>query len=457
MQRVSRITDLLSYRAKFITGQKSWLRVVMFLFGLSLSTNVIYAFTVGNTCVYVGYIIALALCGYLFVADRKRGSVKLDLIDRSTWAFAAVACLSLFLSLIYSVSGQLPLETPLVALRGLVVLFCGLAVYYAVARLSEYARYLVLGLALGVVVNGFVSALQMAAFESGSYFTLYNLFPQDSFSISADWSIWGALPDGADRITSFRSQGLFLEASHLMVFLVCVAPIAFVVLQSTVARVGILAATVFCCITAFSPNVLFMLVECALLLLVSPIKDGFEEHKVRRGWIFVTLATLFAFICVVALHSDLVISGIESVMNAIADLNVLTSTDEGTMDRWESMLRAFSVCLHYPLGTGWNTESLVLSHAYGSDEVASHSYVIRLLLEMGIVGLVTYIALVLRHSIPLLSRHSSIEEFAIGLSVVFLFVCQTTNGITFVPWAWALLGLSSVAIKAAEKRRQNGE
>lgn len=456
MQRASRTRDLLGYRAEPITGQKSWLRVVMLLFGLSLSTNVVYLFAVGNTYVYIGYVFALALCGYLVISDRSRGGAKLDLIDGSIWAFAAIACLSLLLSIAYSVSGQLPSETPLVALRGLVVLFCGLVVYYVVARLSEYARYLVMGLALGVVVNGFVSALQMAAFESGSFFTLYYLFPQDSFSISADWSIWGVLPDGAGRITSFRSQGLFLEASHLMVFLVCVAPIAFVVLRSTVARVGLLIAAIFCCITSLSPNVLFILVECALLLLVSPKKGGIKGLKVSRGWIFVALATIFALICMVALYSDLVISGIESVANAIADLNFLASTDEGTMDRWRSMLSALSACSRYPLGAGWNTESLTLSHVYGSSEVASHSYLIRLLLEMGIVGIIAYIALLLRHSIPLLSRNSGIEELAIGVSVVFLFMCQATNGMTFVPWAWALLGLSSVAIRAAGKRRQDG-
>lgn len=383
MQRASRTRDLLSYSAEPITGQKTWLRVAMLVFGLSLSTNVVYVFTVGNTCVYIGYVFAIALCGYLVISDRKRGSVKLDLIDGSIWAFTAVACQSVSLSILYSIAEQLPSETPLVVLRGLAVLFCGLVVYYVVARLSEYSNYLVMGLALGVVANGFVSALQMVAFESGSYFTLYYLFPQDSFSISADWSIWGTLPDGAGRITSFRSQGLFLEASHLMVFLVCITPITFVVLRSIVARVAILIATIFCCITSHSPNVLFVLVECALLLLVSPNKGGFLRYKVKRGWIFVALATMFALICIVALRSDFVISGIESVANAIADLNLHTSTDEGTIDRWKSMLSALSVCFQYPLGTGWNTESLVLSYVYGSSEVASHSYVIRLLLEMG--------------------------------------------------------------------------
>ena len=456
MRRVSSLTSLLSYRTEQIAGQKNWLRVVMVLFGLSLSTNVAYAFTVGNTCVYIGYVFAFALCGYLFISDRKGGSAKLDLIDGSVWAFAAIACISVFLSLFYSASGQLAIEMPLVALRGLVVLFCGLAVYYTVARLSEYVRYLIMGLALGVVVNGIISVLQMAAFDSGSYFTLYYLFPQDSFSISADWGIWGTLPDGAGRITSFRSQGLFLEASHLMVFLACIAPTAFVVLRSTVTRASIVIATAFCCVTSLSPNVLFMLVECALLLTVSIKNSGFNELKIRRELILMALAILFALLCLIALRPNLIISGIDSVMNAIADLNVLTSTDEGTMNRWKSMQYALSACLLYPLGTGWNTESLVLSQVYGSGEVASHSFVIRLLLEMGVTGLIAYVALVLRHSIPLLSRNASIEELAIGLSVVILFVCQATNGMTLVPWAWALLGLSSVAIRTSGKRRQNG-
>ena len=456
MRRVSSLTSLLSYRTEQIAGQKSWLRVVMVLFGLSLSTNVAYAFTVGNTCVYIGYVFAFALCGYLFVSDRKGGSAKLDLIDGSVWAFAAIASISVFLSLFYSASGQLAIEMPLVVLRGLVVLFCGLAVYYTVARLSEYVRHLIMGLALGVVVNGIISVLQMAAFESGSYFSLYYLFPQDSFSISADWGIWGTLPDGAGRITSFRSQGLFLEASHLMVFLACIAPTAFIVLRSTVTRAGIVIATAFCCVTSLSPNVLFILVECALLLTVSIKNSGLNELKMRREWILMALAILFALLCLIALRPDLIISGIDSVMNAIADLNVLTSTDEGTMNRWESMRYALSACLLYPLGTGWNTESLVLSHVYGSGEVASHSFVIRLLLEMGVTGFIGYVALVLRHSIPLLSRNASIEELAIGLSVVILFVCQATNGMTLVPWAWALLGLSSVAIRTSGKRRQNG-
>lgn len=440
-------------KSRQTAGQNRWLRVVMTLFGLSLSTNVVYVFTIGNTCVYIGYVFAFILCGYLFISDRKSGCVRLDLIDRSIWMFVAVACLSVFLSIVYAISEQLPSETPLVVIRGLIVLFCGLAVYYVVVRLPEYAECLVIGLALGVVTNGAVSMLQMIAFESGSYFTLYYLFPQDSFSISANWSTWGALPGGAGRIPYFRSQGLFLEASHLMVFLTCVAPVAFTAIKSIVARVGILIVTAFCCMTSSSPNVFFILVECVLLL--SHSRKSNKKFRVRRGWILISIIALIVFTCVMALHSDFVLSSFTSVAKSIADLNVFTSDDTGTTARWKSMLNALSAYMQYPLGAGWNTESLVLTHIYGANEAASHSYVIRLLLEMGIVGVIAYFVLIMRHSKLLISHGLHIEELAIGMAVLFLFVCQATNGMALVPWAWALLGLSSAASKRVEQRLMN--
>lgn len=436
-----------------VIGQKRWLKAVMILFGLSLSTNVVYAFTVGNTCVYIGYVFALILCGYLFVSDRNRGGAKLDLVDGSIWAFIAIACLSILPAIIYAFSAGLPMETPLVVMRGLVVLLCGVAVYYAVARLADYAKYVVIGIALGILANGLVSLLQMIAYNSGSFFTLYYLFPQSSFSISANWSIWGTLPEGAGRIPSFRSQGLFLEASHLMIFLACLAPVAFVSLRSIAAKVGVLTATVFCCATSFSPNVLFILVASVWLLLSYLNRSSSEEFRLRRGWVLVAITAVFVLACVIALHLDFIVSTFSSVISSIADLNVFTSNDAGTIDRWESMLKALSTCIQYPLGAGWNTESIVLSYEVG--EVASHSYLIRLLLEVSIVGVIAYFILISRHCKALLSRNSNIEDLAIGVAVLILFVCQATNGMTLLPWAWALMGLSSVATKRITRRRVN--
>lgn len=433
--------------------RKRWLKAAMALFGLSLSTNVVYAFIVGSTCIYIGYVFALILCGYLFFSDRSKGGAKLDLVDGSIWVFVAVACLSIFPATIYAFSAQLPLETPLVVMRGLVVLLCGVAVYYAVVRLADYSKYVVIGMAIGIVVNGFVSLLQMIAYNSGSFFTLYYLFPQSSFSVSADWSIWGTLPEGADGLPTFRAQGLFLEASHLMVFLACLAPVAFVSLRSIVAKTGVLIATMFCCITSLSPNVLFILVASTWLLLSYLNRSNSKELRLRRGWVLVAIVAVFVLACVVVLHLDFIASAFSSVISSIADLNVFTSSDTGTMDRWESMLKALSACMQYPLGAGWNTESIVLAYEVG--EVASHSYLIRLLLEVGIIGVIAYFVLIARHCKALLSRNSNIEDLAVGVAVLILLVCQATNGMTLVPWAWALMGLSSIATKRIERGHRN--
>lgn len=93
----------------------SW---VAFLFGASLTTNVVYLFKVGNTAVYAGYVFALCLAVIVVI---RSGRLDLDLgaIDKSVWAFCGMASFSFVVSFVLSVVGLVPSDTPLVALRGL--------------------------------------------------------------------------------------------------------------------------------------------------------------------------------------------------------------------------------------------------------------------------------------------------------------------------------------------------
>ena len=67
---------------------------------------------------------------------------------------------------------------PLAVLRGLAVLFCGLAVYMVCASPGTDASRLLAGIGLGIVLNGVFSFAAQRAFDSGSYFSLYSLFPK---------------------------------------------------------------------------------------------------------------------------------------------------------------------------------------------------------------------------------------------------------------------------------------
>lgn len=426
---------------------------VAFLFGVSLTTNVVYLFKVGNTAVYVGYVFALCLAVIVVI---RSGCLDLDLgaIDKSVWAFCGMASLSFVVSFALSVVGLVPNDTPLVALRGLVVLACGLIVYGVTVVLDDSVQEFLAGIGVGIVLSGIFSFVAQRAFDAGSYFTLYGWFPQESFSVSAQWEVWGQLPAGAGHIPSFRPQGLFLETSHLMAFLVCFAPLAFIAIKNRLLRVAVIAATAYCAVTSLSPNTLFLIIEIICLWSFTKkgsIKSLAARVRLNHAAVVGLLAGLFAAIVVLTFNSGIVVDAFGLISRGISDLDVSGTNDEGTLERFDSMIKALAVVPNYPLGSGWNTESIILQYWYGAGDVASHSYAVRLLIEVGIAGLVSYIYLIARHSSPLLGHRDSSFDYALGLAVVFLFVCQATNGTPLLPWAWALLGLARVRGHSVKK------
>lgn len=431
-------------KRKMLSCQSYFWPVVSLLFGVSLTTDVIYIFKLGNTCVYIGYAFAVVLALLLLVSRRHFDDVRLAVVDCSVWVFSAFVSLSLFPALFSAFLGHSPADAPLVVLKGLVVFFCGLLVYFAVAELRSFRRYFIFGLTLGLVINGIVSIMQQFAFDSGSFFTFYNLFPQDSFCVSAKWDIWPSLPPYAGRINTFRPQGLFLEASHLMVFLVCLAPYIFLKTNNFYVKLVIVVLTGYCAFTSASPNAVFLIIESLVLLAISFSSSSVKLSKVKFNPIaaIVLSAFFFAGILFLLYRPDLLTGAFESVSRSLSDLNVASSTDDGTLERWDSMMKALAALSQFPFGSGWNTESSVLVYIYGSSDVASHSFAIRLVLELGVLGLVSYIYVIVRHARLLLCSRSSIEALALGMAVVFLFVCQASNGTSMLPWVWALLGLA---------------
>lgn len=426
----------------------SLLSLFVFLFGLTLTTNVAYVAIIGNTPVYIAYAVALLFTVYFLFKDD--GVIRLSRIDKSVWLFAAVACLSLAPSLVATMLGAAPSDAPRVVLRGLTVLFCGLAIYYVVAHLRGRERWLIAGITFGLIINGLVSILQQVAFNSGTYFTLYNLFPQDSFQISVPWQLWESMPANAGYISAFRPQGLFLETSHLMGFLVCFAPLVVFANRSLPIKVLLIVLTAYCAITSLSPNIAFLLVETIALAIVTSSNRNAGRVSVHRApsqnggyaalivFAAITCLALFLF-----LNPSVVTNSFTLIEDALAALNPFSSSDAGTTQRFKSMLQGLSIAVHNPLGYGWNTESLMFEFRYhGNSEMGSHSYAIRLLIETGVIGLVAYVGMIWRHSASLFKRTSSLESLSLGMAVLFLLVIQLTNGDPMVPWTWALLALA---------------
>lgn len=417
-----------------------------FLVGLSVTSGVAYVFTVGNTPVQVSYVIAVISLVYCKVNRQKLipENLRHDRINPALLLFVAVAFLSLIPALLYSLVRMLPEDAPVTVLKGFITLLAGIFIYSATVSLRGYRRWVLSGLAAGVVLNAIVSALQVVAFARGSFFSLYSLFPQDAFVISAKWGI--AVPVGASRIYFSRSSGLFLEASHLMVFMVCCAPSALLGVRSPLIKTIVGGCILFCALTTGSPNTLFLCIELLVLYGIwrrseASFRDGRGKAH-RHVVILLFISILFGFLTYLLANPSVIESFFRAIETLVGDLDVSSTEDTGTADRWQSMIMAMKLIIQYPFGAGWNMESPLLSFNYGQGAYASHSFFIRLMLELGVIGLVSYLLMVYSHVKKLLITGIPFQARAVALGIAFMVLAQFLNGLTLVPYFWVMLGLA---------------
>ena len=418
-------------------------KMASFLLGLSVSTGVVYAFTVGNTPVYIGYCMAAVIFLLLFLRRSRSLMNALFEIDRSILVFVGIAALSLIPSLAYAISGNLGIDAPVTVIKGLVVLVVGVIVYVTAVSLRGYRRAIIAGVSAGILVNVVFSLIAQSAFEAGTVFSLISLFPQDAFVVPLQWGV--PEPAGSHAIYTFRAQGLFLEPSHLMVFLVAWSLLCATSARRTFVKAAMMVGVVYLSARTLSPNAVILIVELVALFVVSgQLKDGRSRYVQRRktphAAILAIAVLLFAAVLFLVLFGDAVADTLGMIVSSLSDLDVTSSADTGTAERFESMLATLSILPRYPFGAGWNTESLVLTAGFGESTFASHSFALRLLLEAGLPGFLAYCWVIWRHATG--AFRSSKQGRFVAIAVVCMAIAQFMNGITLLPYVWLLLGLA---------------
>lgn len=418
-------------------------RVLAFLLGLSVSTGVVYGFIIGNTPVYIGYCMAMLIFVGLLILCPHGLNDAIAVIDESVLGFGGVAALSLLPSLFYALVGDLEIEAPLTVIKGLIVLFAGIVIYVVAVYLRKERKAVIAGLAVGIIINFLFSLLAQAAFEAGSVFSLISFFPQDAFVVSLQWGV--PEPAGSHAIYTFRAQGLFLEPSHLMVFLVAWGLLCVVTAKRIILKAALIIGVAYMSVQAFSPNVAVLILEAILFFLVgrlprSQLPRSARKRKVSHTAVLATIVVIFALIICIMLFTDSIVGAFGSIAASIADLNIASSADTGTLERFESMLTTLSILPNYPLGSGWNTESVVLTTHFGSSSFASHSFALRLLLESGLLGLGAYCWIIWRHANGV--YHVSEQGRFMATAIICMAIAQFINGTTLLPYVWLLLGLA---------------
>jgi hypothetical protein len=424
--------------------------------GALATAPVVYAGRIGNT-----YIPAVFLAGILFliietIRNSKR-TVALSSIDESVWLFCAVALLSMLCTLVYSMLGILDSDALAVPFKGYLVLICLLALYLFTVRFWKAKEWLFIGIAIGIIVNFAICLISFVAFNSGGYFTMYWFFPQESLQVSAPYAIWGST--GIPRellIAQYRPQGLFREASHVMIFIISMVPIVVYSVKNKFLRYAVVLFALFSTVTSKSPNALFFALEALIIFAIFSSNRQRKHREGRRialsGATWITVILIIAVVLLVLLlRQDLVMNVMSQLETGLTDLDISDTSDQGTLKRWDLMGKAVSLLGLFPMGAGWNLETTIMEGMFGAGAASSHTIILKYLIEIGPIGLISYVFLIYRHSACLLHRGSTGFQKLLGLAVIFMFISQATNGVSLAPWMWLLLGMAQAESLSLER------
>jgi hypothetical protein len=135
---------------------------------------------------------------------------------------------------------------------------------------------------------------------------------------------------------------------------------------------------------------------------------------------------------------------VEGVLKGIQGSNLGSEENYG---RTYNMLLGLNLYSHYPLGVGYNMSPSLYEINFGRNYVlSSFSFVITILLELGPIGLILYIIIILKMCLPLIFKSTSQYQLAVGISVIGVFLVQAANGYRFVPYMSVVFGLALIEL-----------
>lgn len=439
-------------------GRDFW-SIIAFLFGLVFVQGIAYVAKVGNLYVDIIYPISIVVLCLNFALRPKNTLRSLEAcFYRGLAPFLTVVMLSVFLAIGSTITHVGVQISPCV--NGLIVLLFSLVIYCAVISIRDRLAQFIWGLFFGLLINIVISFIQYVAFQSGTAFTLYDIFPQPAFYISVPWGAGGAWAQNVEYLVySFRAQGLYLEVSYF----VGAATIVFIFAMGKIKENGIvkglaILALLFLFAISNTGNLILFIAFVLLAYAVSRSRQGerpgfISKKRSSREWlVLLFLAAFFTGACLYA------ISNIEEVFKALDFNNLveglfggLASSDITSSDnqqRFQYMQNAFWEFVRYPWGGGYNMAPTLTFCDYGTN--TTFSYILTLLVELGPLGLVAYIYLVLGMALRLLKKKSSISSFSgcVAVALIALLAFQVGNGIGLTPLAWCVFAIASIEIAA---------
>lgn len=426
-------------------------RFLAYLLGLLAVQNVIYVFKVSNTYINVELFLGFVSLLILWAIDSKTLLEAIRKTDKSLRWYL----LSIGLSIIYLInySAFNPGTRIISFLNGIISLMLSLSVYYSIVALRKYNSLIIEGLWHGIIINTIVSVLQLVMFYAGSYFSLYDLFPEDVYYVSIKWGTPGTihLSDIQEwLIYSYRASGLYLECSYFVASMICV--IIFCLSYKKVKTFDYIVLAVLTVLIAMSGSGNFIIYIAMLIMYFaysSILKRRTNNMKIGKKQVISLVIGAGIVLLVVPYILENSIIDINEITNGINESIIgVNIKDEGNSERLTFMIAAFQFYLTYPIGVGYNMASNALRTF--SSTYAAFNYFLTVLIELGPIGLVAYLNLWVSN-IKGVYKKVEPPKKAIIIGLLSIIIFQFANGTGFTHIVWVLLGVS----KAERMKKSN--
>ena len=400
-------------------------KLLSLLLGISVGTNIVYLFSVGNTYFVISEVYSVLLFILLVLCKKVKFKQFIKIVPFSfklfiiTILFSSIAVLVTFeqIGLFYRyIVGIIALGISITAMINVITLF-------------EYRKYIATGLGVGIVINILFSIIQYVTFQKGIAFTyLYDLFVQPSFHLN---------------VYNFGAQGLFLEPSHMMHFFVAAIPIWFVwrYKNNLVNILAIFAIFVTCAMSGAGTSMVVFLVIIFLFLAKLSLKNGRFLAKRKTVIKWTIFLTILGILCIIIIPQTSMFSNISTEINHYFKLAMEGSNiaDSSNTERLTSMKTAIRLIPRNPIGCGWNMVHTLLEENTLLGTATAFSDILEMTLELGIIGISFYLYGMMS-IIGNCIKKRQLEYRGIAIALVAILIMQLLGDNSFNPLMFMTIG-----------------
>lgn len=410
-----------------IFGYRKGYKILAFLLGFLVTNNIVYIIRFGEVVPNISILYSILILCYYIIFRLNDFQKALRMFNITLFLYVLIILFSV-INVVIVFYGNIYMLIRY--FKGVIYLFMHLAPYVLTLILYKEKRYIIKGLGVGFSVNLLISIISYFYFSIGKVFTLYNLFPQNAFYIP--------------RYT-FRTQGLFLEPSYYMAFIISTFLILLVSTKSGMYKILGIIFTVFVVSISLSKNTP-ILIFLLLLFILLEVRGNRNKRIIIKYPVLIT-TVFFCLIgsIVVVLNWEKIIA-MNLLKNLMVGWNKLLDLDSSRSIRIFNMKQALYLIPKYPFGVGYNMSHSIMEDVYSNNISvnATFNFLITNQLELGLLGTGVYLIMIKQLSWDLIIKHKDKYSLALGMSVFGAFLTQIGNGIRLYPFILVVFGLATI-------------